>query len=110
MRGRGGERRKERESRGREHKKSGNTAFRSGQYSDAVEQYSHALKHTPWDVSLYTNRALVWAHTAHVIANVVPTSPRFSEWILPSLSQAYNRLGHHNEAIADCDAAIKVFR
>ena len=54
-----GKRRREREAKGREHKKKGNTLFRAGQYEASVEEFSTALKHTPWDVSLYTNRALV---------------------------------------------------
>ena len=54
-----GERRKEREAQGRDHKKRGNTAFRAGQFENAVTEFSVALRHTPWDISLYTNRALV---------------------------------------------------
>ena len=54
-----GERRKERESKGREHKRRGNGLFRAGQYDNAVDAFSMALYYTPWDVSLYTNRALV---------------------------------------------------
>ena len=49
-----GERRKEREAQGRDHKKRGNTA---GQFENAVTEFSVALRHTPWDISLYTNRA-----------------------------------------------------
>ena len=54
-----GERRKEREAQGKEHKKRGNESFRAGQFETAVKEFSVALEHTPWDISLYTNRALV---------------------------------------------------
>ena len=54
-----GERRKEREALGREHKRRGNEAFRAEQFDTAVEEFSAALKHTPLDISLHTNRALV---------------------------------------------------
>ena len=52
-------RRTERETKGRELKGEGNAAFRSGQYDIAVARYAAALENTPWDTSLYTNRAQV---------------------------------------------------
>ena len=51
--------RKERETLGREFKNKGNEAFRSGQHKSAVDFYTQALRYTPWDISLYTNKALV---------------------------------------------------
>ena len=85
-----GERRKEREIEGREYKRRG-ASFRDGQYDSAVEEFSVVLKHTPWDVSLYTNRAVypLWC-------------------IYMYIAQAYNRLGRYSDAIADCDSALKV--
>ena len=53
------ERRKERERVGRERKRKGNEAFRKEEYHSAVEHYTEAIQQMPWDVSLYTNRALV---------------------------------------------------
>ena len=53
------ERRLEREKKGRELKGAGNAAFRSGQFDTAVERYSSAIERTPWDATLYTNRAQV---------------------------------------------------
>ena len=56
------ERRLEREKKGRELKGAGNAAFRSGQFDTAVERYTAAIESTPWDASLYTNRAQVCVH------------------------------------------------
>ena len=53
------ERRKERERVGREMKRKGNEAFRKEEYHSAVENYTEAIQQMPWDVTLYTNRALV---------------------------------------------------
>ena len=53
------ERRKERERVGREKKRKGNEAFRKEEYHSAVEHYTEAIQQMPWDVTLYTNRALV---------------------------------------------------
>ena len=51
--------RKERERVGREKKRKGNEAFRKEEYHSAVEHYTEAIQQMPWDVTLYTNRALV---------------------------------------------------
>jgi len=53
------ERRKAKEKLGKEHKKHGNTAFKQGDFETAIGSYSEAIKQTPWDVTLYTNRAQV---------------------------------------------------
>lgn len=53
------ERRKEREKAGKELKKKGTRAFRSSDYNSAIEFYSKAIQEMPWDITLYTNRALV---------------------------------------------------
>ena len=53
------QRRVEREEKGRELKRAGNAAFRSGQYDIALARYTAAIESTPWDTSLYTNRAQV---------------------------------------------------
>ena len=84
---------------GREHKKSGSVSFRGGQHETAVKEFSQALKHMPWDVSLYTNRALVRMSTIFFTMYVNQLS---------GIKQAYNQLGRYTEAIADCDAALKV--
>ena len=52
-------RRKERERKGKDIKKKANSSFKSGDYEKALEQYALALKETPWDTTLHTNRALV---------------------------------------------------
>jgi len=57
------ERRKERERKGKEIKKRGNSFFKSGECEKALEQYALALKETPWDFTLHTNRALVMVIT-----------------------------------------------
>ena len=54
-----GERRKEREKRGKEAKKRGNAAFKNGGFEKALECFTEAIEETPWDLTLYTNRALV---------------------------------------------------
>ena len=54
-----GERRKEREVKGKAKKKRGNEAFRRGEYASSIEHFTEAIAQTPWDISLYTNRALV---------------------------------------------------
>jgi hypothetical protein len=56
-----GERRKEREARGKEAKKKGNKAFKVGDYESAVQYFTEGIRETPWDITLYTNRALVSA-------------------------------------------------
>ena len=53
------ERRKEAERAGKERKRRGNEAFRREKYNSAVEHYTEAIQQMPWDVTLYTNRALV---------------------------------------------------
>ena len=53
------QRRAEREKKGRELKRAGNAAFKSGHHEVAVQQYTAAIESMPWDVSLYTNRAQV---------------------------------------------------
>ena len=53
------ERRKEGERVGKERKKRGNKAFRREEYDSAVEHYTEAIQQMPWDLTLYTNRALV---------------------------------------------------
>ena len=94
-----GERRKEREAEGREHKRRGNEAFRAGQFQSAAEEFSVALRHTPWDTSLYTNRALVCVYCENYLENTFNCHVDV---------QAYNRLGRYDDAIVDCDAAMKV--
>lgn len=66
-----GERRKEREMKGCEHKKNGNMSFRAGQYDNAIQEFTLGLEHTPWDISLYTNRALVMINACMILYNVV---------------------------------------
>ena len=50
---------KEREKLGKEWKRKGTQAFRRQEFQEAVDNYSKAVKQSPWDVSLYTNLALV---------------------------------------------------
>lgn len=54
-----GEKRKERERKGREVKRKGNQAFKEGDYDSAVRWFTEGVKEAPWDITLYTNRALV---------------------------------------------------
>lgn len=54
-----GERRRERERRGKEAKRKGNKAFKKGDLQSAVECFTEAIREMPWDITLYTNRALV---------------------------------------------------
>ena len=44
---------------GKEWKRKGTQAFRRQDFSAAVDSYSQAAKQCPWDISLYTNLALV---------------------------------------------------
>ena len=53
------ERRNEREVKGKDLKRKGNSFFKSGDYEKALKCFADALQETPWDVTLYTNRALV---------------------------------------------------
>ena len=53
------ERKKEREKRGKELKIKGTQAFRREEFESAADLYSQAMKESPWDISLYTNMALV---------------------------------------------------
>lgn len=53
------ERRKEREERGKEAKKKGNKAFKEGDFGSAVQCFTDGIQQAPWDITLYTNRALV---------------------------------------------------
>lgn len=53
------DRRKEREARGKEAKKKGNRAFKAGDFEGAVRCFTDGIKEAPWDLTLYTNRALV---------------------------------------------------
>lgn len=53
------EARKERERQGKELKRRGTQAFRRQEFQAAADNYSEAIKQTPWDISLYTNLALV---------------------------------------------------
>lgn len=73
-----GERRRERERRGKEAKKHGNVAFKEGAFEKAVECFAQAIEETPWDLTLYTNRALT-----------------------------HNRMGNYKEAIEDCNTALR---
>ncbi len=54
-----GERRRRREEEGKRLKKEGNKAFRREDYSRAVACFTEAIAQSPWDITLYTNRALV---------------------------------------------------
>ena len=53
------ERKKEKERIGKELKKTGNTAFKQGDFEAAVVSYSEGIKQMPWDITLYTNRGQV---------------------------------------------------
>lgn len=53
------ERRKEREKKGKEAKKKGNRSFKAGDFESAVQCFTEGIKEMPWDITLYTNRALV---------------------------------------------------
>ncbi len=53
------ERRKEREGKGKAAKKRGNEMFKQGHFDNAIQHFTEAIKETPWDLTLYTNRALV---------------------------------------------------
>ena len=53
------ENRKERERLGKEWKRKGTQAFRKQEFQAAADSYSQAIKQSPWDISLYTNLALV---------------------------------------------------
>lgn len=53
------EKRKERVQKGKAIKKEGNAFFKSGDYELALECFAAALKETPWDMTLHTNKALV---------------------------------------------------
>lgn len=64
-----GERRRQREERGKEAKKKGNKAFKEGKFEGAVEFFTEAIKEMPWDLTLYTNRALVRSHDI-----IIPTA------------------------------------
>jgi hypothetical protein len=44
---------------GKEWKRKGTQAFRQQEFQAAVDNYSQAVKQCPWDISLYTNLALV---------------------------------------------------
>jgi stress-induced-phosphoprotein 1 len=57
----------------------GNTAFKDGKFPDAVALYTEAIKRSPRNASLYSNRAA-----------------------------AYSKLGEFPMAIADCDKAIEL--
>lgn len=54
-----GERRREREGRAKEAKREGNKAFKGGHYEEALRFFTDGIKNTPWDLTLYTNKALV---------------------------------------------------
>ena len=64
------ERKRERERVGKERKRKANGLFRRGEFSTAVESYSEAIEQMPWDVSLYTNRALVSARVIAIVLTV----------------------------------------
>ena len=53
------ERKKEKEKIGKELKKTGNTAFKQGDFEAALVSYSEGIKQMPWDITLYTNRGQV---------------------------------------------------
>ena len=52
-------RRKEREARGKQAKREGSKKFRNGDFEGALVHFTEAIRETPWDITLYTNRALV---------------------------------------------------
>ena len=57
-----GERRREREGKAKEAKKNGNKAFKEGRYEEALRFFTDGINNTPWDLTLYTNKALVSSH------------------------------------------------
>ena len=71
------ERRKERERVGKEWKKKGTLAFRSSDYHSAIDCYSKAIKEMPWDITLYTNRALVSIYDCVCFHSVLLGDGRF---------------------------------
>nr|XP_054760270.1 tetratricopeptide repeat protein 12-like [Lytechinus pictus] len=73
------ERRKEAKKRATEWKDKGNVEFKEGNYEKAIEHYTEGLAHLKDFGVLYTNR-----------------------------SQAYNKVGCYEEAIADCDLILRL--
>ena len=73
------EERGRREGKSRVRREKGNTAFKSGEYAKAIEEYDVAIRLTGWEVSLYTNKA-----------------------------QCHTRLNQLDEAIVACDRALYI--
>ena len=59
------ERKKEKEARGKEMKRKGCVCFKCGKYEEALEHFTAALREMPWDLALYTNRALVKGNSCY---------------------------------------------
>lgn len=91
----------------------GKSAYQSGNYAEAIENYSAALKLVPNDARLFYNRALAY-YKLNDLDNALADFTRTVE-ITPNISAAfmnrgniYSRKERFAEAVADYDRAIAI--
>lgn len=102
------ESREEAESKGLTCKEAGNAALTSGQYNEAVHQYSSALSHLPGSAILLSNRALAYIKLENYGLAIQDATHAIESD--PNYPKGYYRRGSAEFALGRTKAARKDFR
>lgn len=88
-------------------KEEGNVFFKSQKFPEAVERYSQAIKHSPDDATLYSNRA-----TAYMKLMAYPEALRDLERAIdlkPDFIKAYLKKGHVHQVLKEYQKCLQTY-
>lgn len=86
----------------------GNTAFKAGQFKEAVELYSHSIHSNPDCALTYCNRSFAHLKLGNVVEAVADAEDAVN--LNPHSFKCYFRLGSALEARGDCRRALDSYR